>query len=117
MDDQGAGQVRVSKYGCAAVLEATASGELRFTVRPGRLVGDRIAHLLDRGFQKFWQDEQRVLPALAEQLQSLADFQRDLREVMGMTTLYNEALGTVSSRYVYDRLEGREKGKRHSSFD
>lgn len=117
VEDQGAGRIRVSKYGCAAVLEATASGEPQFATPPGRLLGERIAPLVDRGFQKFWQEEQRRLPALAEQLKSLAAFQKDLRGVMGMTTLYNEALGTVSSRYVYDRLEGRETGKRHRSFD
>ena len=110
------GRVRISKHGCAAVLEASGSGEPRFTVRPGLETQQGIAHLVDRGFQKFWLEGERQFPALANQLQALHRFDQDLRAVMGLTALYNEALGTVSSRYVYDRLEGREKTKRHQPF-
>jgi hypothetical protein len=114
---QPGGGVLVSKHGCGAVLEQTAAGDLGFAVRPGLLVGGQIAHLTDRGFQKFWQDDERSFPALAEQLKALHDFEQGLRVALGMTTLYNEALGTVSSRYVYDRVEGREEPKRHKPFD
>lgn len=117
IQEQAGGRVLLSKYGCGAVLEPAAAGEPRFAVTPGLLVGGNVADLVDRGFQKFWQDGDRSLPALAEQLKSLHNFQGDLRATIGMTTLYNEALGTVSSRYVYDRLEGREEGKRHEPFD
>ena len=116
--DQGAGRVLASKYGCGAVIEKPASGEPRFTVRPGLLAADGIAHLLDRGFQKFWQRGERSFPALAAQLKALHSFEQDLRGVMGLSNLYNEALGTVSSRYVYDRVEGRaEEPKKHQPFD
>jgi hypothetical protein len=115
-EQQAPGSVRVGKYGCAAVLEETR-GILRLAVPPGLLLGQSIARLVDRGFQKFWQDGDRKQPALAEQLRSLHLFEQELRAALGLTTLYNEALGTVSSRYVYDRLEGREQGKRHLSFD
>lgn len=115
--DRGEGRVLVSKYGCGAVLEKTGSGEPRFAERPGLLAEDGLAHLLDRGFQKFWQTDGRTFPALAEQLKALHHFESDLRALMGFTSLYNEALGTVSSRYVYDRMEGREGPKRHQPFD
>ena len=110
------GRSRISKHGCAAVLEASGSEEPQFAVRPGLETSQGIAHLVDRGYQKFWQEGGRQLPALATQLQALHRFDQDLRAVMGLTALYNEALGTVSSRYVYDRLEGREKGKKHQAF-
>ena len=113
---QDGGRVRISKRGCAAVIEPSPSGEPQFGVRPGLEIGGNIAHLVDRGFQKFWQDGDRRLPALAVQLQALHQFEQDLRAAMGLTALYNEALGTVSSRYIYDRLEGREKPKRHQPF-
>ncbi len=116
MEQQGPGSVRVSKNGCAAVLEE-AGGVLRLAVPPGLVLGQSIARLVDRGFQKFWQDGDRKQPAVAEQLRFLHLFEQELRTALGLTTLYNEALGTVSARYVYDRLEGREKGKRHPSFD
>ena len=128
------GRVRINKQGCAAVLRPAASGELEFAIRPGLEVraatgreraknsqpgqetDEVIAHLVDRGFQKFWQEGERRLPALSAQLHALHQFDQDLRAVMGLTALYNEALGTVSSRYIYDRLEGREKSKRHQPF-
>ena len=113
---QAPGRARVGKHGCAAVLEE-AGGSLRLAVAPGLTVGNSIARLVDRGFQKFWQDGERQQPAVAEQLKSLHLFEQELRSALGLTTLYNEALGTVSSRYPYDRLEGREEGKRHQSFD
>ncbi len=113
----GENRVLIGKNGCGAMLERSPSGELRFIARPGLLRGDRIAHLLDRGFQKFWQDEGRSIPALAGQLKALHDFDEELNAAIGLTTLYNQALGTVSARYVYDRMEGREGPKRHKPFD
>jgi hypothetical protein len=112
-----ANRVLVSKYGCGALLEKTQSGEPRFAVRPGLLATDEIAHLMDRGYQKFWQAGDRSFPALAEQLKALHQFDQDLRALTGGTSLYNEALGTVSSLYVYDRVEGREEPKSHLPFD
>jgi hypothetical protein len=35
------------------------------------------------------------------------DFDAELRHVFRLTSLYNESLGTVSDRYLYDRLAGR----------
>lgn len=115
--EQEAGKVQISKYGCAAVLETSPGGAPQLAVRPGLLRGDSVAHLLDRGYQKFWQDGHRLVPALADQLKALHQFDQDWRAAMGLTTLYNEALGTVSSRYVYDRLEGREGPRKHQPFD
>jgi len=116
VEQQASGSVRVSKHGCGAVLEE-AAGVLRLTVPPGLILGESIARLVDRGFQKFWQDGDRKQPAVAEQLKCLHLFEQELRNALGLTTLYNEALGTVSARYVYDRLQGREEGKRNPSFD
>ena len=53
----------------------------------------------------------KKMPAQAEQLAAIQNFQEDLREALGMTSLYNEAMGTVSNKYLYDRVEGRDKGK------
>ncbi len=115
--DHGTTRVLIAKHGCGAILEKQPSGEPRFAVRPGLLMGGGIAHLLDRGFQKFWQSGEQTLPATAAQLTALHSFEEDLRSVMGLTALYNQSLGTVSSRYVYDRVEGREGPRVHRSFD
>jgi hypothetical protein len=115
--DHGGDCVFIAKHGCAAMFEKKPYGEPRFAVRPGLLMGDGIAHLLDRGFQKFWQFGERTIPATAVQLKALHNFEEDLRAVFGFTALYNQSLGTVSSRYVYDRVEGREGPRVHRSFD
>lgn len=115
--DRGEGRVLVTKNGCGAVLEKAASGELQFAVRPGILMGEQIAHLLDRGYQKFWQSGERTIPAASEELKALHEFEQDLRAVMRLTGLYNQSLGTVSARYVYDRVEGREGPRVHQTFD
>ena len=115
--DRGSEQVFISKFGCGAILEKKPSGEPQFAARPGLLIGQGIAHLLDRGFQKFWQSAERTVPANAAQLKALHKFEADLRAVMGLTALYNQSLGTVSARYVYDRVEGREGPRVHQSFD
>ena len=120
VSEQGSGRFLISRDGCAAVLTTVlqdAGGEPRFTVPPGWKQGNDIACLVDAGFQKFWQVGSHRVPARAEELKALHGFEQDLREALGETTLYNEALGTVSSKYIYDRLEGREPGKRHQSFD
>src|SRR3989304_3566817 len=90
----------IYRDGCATVLELSDAGAPNVAVQPGLLVAgsqgeETIAHLADRGFQKFWQDEARQRPARSDELKSLHQFQRDLRAALGVTTLYNEALGSV----------------------
>ena len=111
-----AGVSAVTRDGCTATIEIQG-GESHFRTTPGLVFGIAVARLLDRGFQKFWQvNEQTLIPARAVELKALGDFDRDLRSVLGMTQLYHEAIGIVSSVYHYDRVEGREPGKRHETF-
>jgi len=42
-------------------------------------------------------------------LKAIHQFAEELREGVGATSLYNEALGTVSDRYVYDRVKDRDE--------
>jgi len=103
-------RLRVSRDGCAAVLDR--DGEmLLMAERPGVSIGDEIGALVDGGFQKFLQTPSgKRKPALAAELKALHRFQEDLREALGMVSLYNESLGTVSTFYVYDRLTDRDAG-------
>jgi len=104
-----ANQTRISKHGCSIVLErAQNAAGLRMAVRPGPVLGGEIAQLVDRGFQKFFTTSKAQLPATAERLQTLHRFVEELKEVTGSVTLYNEALGTVSDAYLYDRVKGRD---------
>jgi len=104
-----ANQQRISKYGAAIVLEkAQNAAGLRMVVRPGPVINGEIAQLVDRGFQKFFCTSKAELPATADRLKTLHTFVEELKEVTGSVTLYNEALGTVSDAYLYDRVKGRD---------
>jgi hypothetical protein len=95
---------RLTKKGCSAVI----TREARFAERPALLIDGEVVKLLDRGYQKFLlTPDGRTRPALTAQLRALHDFDAELRHVFRLTSLYNESLGTVSDRYVYDRLAGR----------
>jgi hypothetical protein len=45
-------------------------------------------------------------------------FNRSIRtsERGGLTSLYNEALGTVSNQYLYDRVQGRDQAPVHKPW-
>jgi len=104
-----AGQSRIAKDGCAIVLaKADNAAGLRMVVRPGPVIGGETAQLVDRGFQKFFRTSKTELPATAERLHALHHFVEEVKEVTGSVTLYNEALGTVSDSYHYDRVKGRD---------
>jgi hypothetical protein len=104
-----AGRIRISKHGCAAVVEHTGGGQVRFVQKPGVVVNGEISELVDRGFQKFLATSDGVRrPAQAAQLRAVHQFDEELRQVLHLESLYNESLGTVSNRYVYDRVQGRE---------
>jgi hypothetical protein len=103
----GRGLVRARKSGCAAVIERSPAGEPR-VVGLGVLVDGEIAALIDGGYQKFLETPSgKRRPALAPELKALHDFQEDLDDALGLTSLYNESLGTVCDRHAYDRLAGR----------
>jgi hypothetical protein len=108
---QGAGKARAARRGCAAMIEEVPGAERPKVHRAGVVLGDEIALLVDGGFQKFFVSPAgRKVPALATHLRALHDFQEDLREALGLTSLYNEGLGTVSNAHLYDRVEDRDHG-------
>jgi hypothetical protein len=105
-----AGGMLVSKHGAGAVLVVSndKAESAAFAESPGALVGGAVARLLDRGYQKFIQTPHFELPASASQLQAIHLFSEELSQLIGTISLYNEALGTTSDVYLYDRLKGRE---------
>ena len=100
--------VQVRKYGCAAEIAAAPDGTVEILARPGWLLNDEIARLLDRGYQKFLKTSKLEIPATADHLRAIHEFTEELNEAIGGTSLYNEALGTTSNVYNYDRVQGRE---------
>jgi len=103
-----ANRVFVKKYNCSAAIEKTAEDGVRLFAKPGYLIGSEISRLIDKGYQKFLKTTKAEIPATADHLKALHQFSEELREAIGETSLYNESLGTVSDRYVYDRVEDRD---------
>jgi hypothetical protein len=100
--------VQIRKYGCAAEIATAPDGTVEVLARPGWLLGGEIARLLDRGYQKFIKTSKLEIPATADHLRAIHDFSEELNEAIGATSLYNQALGTTSNVYHYDRVKGRE---------
>jgi hypothetical protein len=106
--DGGVARVARGEYAVDVRDEGAAVGT---AAGPGIASGDEIGVLVDGGFQKFFRTPSgRKVPALAEQLKALHDFNEDLKEALGEESYYNESLGTVSTLYLYDRVKDRDRG-------
>lgn len=105
-----AGHVRVTKHGVGAVL-ADAGMNQPLIERAGVMVGEEIAVLLSGGYQMFIETPSgKRLPATATQLKALHEFEEDVKEALGLTSLYNQSLGTTSRKHMYDRVTSRDQG-------
>jgi hypothetical protein len=100
------GGTRVSRDGFAADV---SSGEPSTIGRYGVLVNGEIAELTDLGYQKIWLTQKgSQMAATAAHLRGLHSFIEDLREGLGLTSLYNEGLGSVNEHHLYDRVKDRD---------
>jgi hypothetical protein len=106
----GSRRVRIIRDCCATVLEFP-DGVPHVITPTGILMDGEIGVLTDGGFQKFFLTPSgKRKPAQASELRMLHDFQEDLKQAVGEISLYNEALGTVSTLYLYDRVKDRDRG-------
>lgn len=104
-----AGGALVSRGICGALLEGMGGGKVKI-VKTGILVNGEIATLVNHGYQMFLTTPSgKELPALADHLKALHAFDEDLREGLGITSLYNLSLGTTTDDHLYDRLEERDE--------
>jgi hypothetical protein len=104
---QGAGAL-VTRDGSGATIEDLGNGQVKVG-KAGVLVGGEIANLVSRGYQMFLRTPSgKEIPALADHLKKLHAFEEDLREGLGLTSLYNLSLGTTSDDHLYDRVEDRD---------
>ena len=107
---ESASRCRVTRDGCGAVIEDLGGGKVAIG-KPGLLLGDEIAELVNAGYQMFLRTPSgREAPALASHLKTLHAFDEDLREGLGLTSLYNVSLGTTSDAHMYDRVTDRDQG-------
>lgn len=108
--NRASGAYRVSKNGCAAEIAPSRDRQtpVQLLGKAGWVLDGEISRLVDRGYQKFLQTSRMEIPATADHLRALHHFNEQLKEAVGAYVLYNEALGTTSDKYVYDRVKGRE---------
>ena len=107
----------VTRDGSGAMIEDLGNGQVKVG-KAGVLVGAEIANLVSRGYQMFLRTPSgKEIPALAKHLHQLHEFDEDLREGLGLTSLYNLSLGTTSADHLYDRVEERDQGPQHHPWD
>jgi hypothetical protein len=105
------GRFKVMKHGVGAVIGDEGRNQPDIE-KAGILVGEEIATLLSGGYQMFLETPAgRRLPATASQLRALHEFEEDVKAALGLESLYNTSLGTISRKHMYDRLKGRDQGQ------
>ena len=104
------GGVIVTRDGIGVIL-TESGGQVTHESRAGVVMGSEIGSLVDGGYQKFFRTPSgKTKPATAAELKTIHDFEEDLKEGLGLKSLYNESLGTVSTLYLYDRVQDRDHG-------
>src|ERR1700740_1107115 len=103
------GRVFLKKYNVSAAIQKNGDDGVKIFAYPGYLIGSEISKLVNRGYQQFLKNSKTEVPATAEHLKALQSFTEELKEALGLPSLYNESLGTVSEAYHYDRIEDRDK--------
>ncbi|HEV2469142.1 MAG TPA: hypothetical protein VGS78_08105 [Candidatus Sulfotelmatobacter sp.] len=102
-------RVFLRKYNVSAAIQKNADDGVKIFAYPGVLVGSEISKLVNRGYQQFLKTSKAEVPATAEQLKALQTFAEEFKVALGLPSLYNESLGTVSEAYQYDRVVDRDK--------
>jgi hypothetical protein len=104
-----AGRVFLKKYNVSAAIQKADESGIKIFAYPGYLVGSEISKLVNKGYQQFLKTSKTEVPATADHLKALHSFAEELKEALGLPSLYNESLGTVSESYQYDRIVDRDK--------
>lgn len=103
------GRVFLKKYNVSAAIQKNGDHGVKIFAYPGYLIGGEISKLVNKGYQQFLKTAKTEVPATADHLKALQQFTEELKEGLGLPSLYNESLGTVSESYHYDRVENRDK--------
>jgi len=102
-------RVFLRKYNVSAAIQKATGDGVKIFAYPGYLVGSEISKLVNRGYQQFLKTSKTEVPATADHLKALHSFAEELKVALGLPSLYNESLGTVSESYHYDRIVDRDK--------
>src|SRR6201996_4964348 len=103
------GRVFLRKYNVSAAIQKGPDDTVKIFAYPGYLIGSEISKLINRGYQQFLKTSKTEVPASADHLKALHSFAEELKLALGIPSLYNESIGTVSESYQYDRVVDRDK--------
>src|SRR6201996_1392738 len=103
------GRVFLRKYNVSAAIQKGPDDTVKIFAYPGYLINGEMSKLINRGYQQFLKTAKTEVPATADHLKALQQFTEELKEGLGLPSLYNESLGTVSEAYQYDRVKDRDK--------
>ena len=92
------GRVFLKKYNVSAAIQKDGADGVKIFAYPGYLISGEISKLINRGYQQVLKKSKTEVAATADHLKAL-----------GLPSLYNESLGTVSEAYQYDRIVDRDK--------
>jgi hypothetical protein len=104
-------RVFLKKLGVSCAIEKNGADGVKIFAYPGYLVSGEIAKLVNKGYQQFLKTSKTEVAATADHLKALHQFSEELKEALGLPSLYNESLGTTSTSYQYDRVEDRDKAE------
>ena len=104
-------RVFLKKLGVSCAIEKNGADGVKIFAYPGYLVSGEIAKLINKGYQQFLKTSKTEIAATADHLKALHQFSEELKEALGLPSLYNESLGTTSTSYQYDRVENRDKAQ------
>ena len=104
-------RVFLKKLGCSCAIQKDGADGVKIFAHPGFLVGGEIAKLINKGYQQFFKTTKTEIAASADALKALHQFSEELKEALGLPSLYNESLGTTSTSYQYDRVVDRDKAE------
>ena len=105
------GRVFLRKYNVSAAIQKAENDTVKIFAYPGYLIGSEISKLVNRGYQQFLKTSKNEVPATADHLKALQTFAEELKVGLGLPSLYNESMGTVSESYHYDRIQDRDKAE------
>ena len=103
------GRVFLKKYNVSAAIQKNGDDGVKIFAYPGYLISGEISKLVNRGYQQVLKTSKTEVAATADHLTALQQFSEELKEALGLPSLYNESLGTVSEAYQYDRVVDRDK--------
>jgi hypothetical protein len=103
------GRVFLKRYNVSAAIQKDGEDGVKIFAYPGYLISGEISKLINRGYQQVLKTSKTEVAATADHLKALQQFSEELKEALGLPSLYNESLGTVSEAYQYDRIVDRDK--------